>query len=481
MIIHEARKLHLAIRCLIAVCVVLLSLLVRISIKDHGGDIAPYFFLLPVIGISALFLGSFPGSLTAIIGSAATEYAIIHSLHHSSIQPDDLYRPICVILYALLMGWLGKNHADNMINLHKSHRLFESVVDSLPLMVFLKRLPDFKFEVFNRAGEELTGFPRAALLGKNDLDFFPRDQAEAFMKADMNVIQSPARFLDIPEEPIDTAKKGTRILHTVKVAISVENGSPTHLLGISEDITDIREQQKKIAAGKEEAAVLRAQLFHAEKLAAIGTMTATVAHEINNPLAVILGNVDLLVKDPKDLATRLEKIRISTERIRSVVGSLKAFSRKNSETTSPQDLHKVFAEVSALSEVLAKKSYSTLDISYPEKDLRVLAREGHIQQVLLNLVSNACDAVKSSMNKCIRISCSTTEKSVVISVADSGSGIPEEIREKIWEPFFTTKGEAGTGLGLATVRRLVEDMHGRASVESTLGNTVFYVELPRCQ
>ncbi|MEI7856170.1 MAG: PAS domain S-box protein [Methanomicrobiales archaeon] len=122
--------------------------------------------------------------------------------------------------------------------MRESKSLVDAVVENVPLMIFLKEARDLRFVLFNRAGEELLGYDRKALLGKNNLDLFPPEQAAQFMEKDREVLDGEAGMLDIPEEPIQTARKGLRLLHTRKVCIRRDDGTTKFLLGISEDITE---------------------------------------------------------------------------------------------------------------------------------------------------------------------------------------------------------------------------------------------------
>jgi PAS domain S-box-containing protein len=149
--------------------------------------------------------------------------------------------------------------------LRESKALIEAVVENVPLMIFLKEATDLRFVIFNRAGEELLGYDRKALLGKNNLDLFPPEQAAHFMAKDREVLDGEAGILDIPEEPIQTARKGQRLLHTRKVCIRGPDGTTKYLLGISEDITERRQAEEKLKTLLKEKELLVREVHHRVK------------------------------------------------------------------------------------------------------------------------------------------------------------------------------------------------------------------------
>lgn len=147
--------------------------------------------------------------------------------------------------------------------LAESQKFLNSVVENLPTMVFVKDARDLKFTLFNKAGEELLGLSREEMLGKSDHDFFPQEQAESFVVKDREVIASKEPR-DIPEEPIQTKNKGQRILHTRKIPIMDSQDQPQYLLGVSEDITELKENQRKIEAKNKELTQLNTAMIGRE-------------------------------------------------------------------------------------------------------------------------------------------------------------------------------------------------------------------------
>ncbi len=140
--------------------------------------------------------------------------------------------------------------AQDQETLKRNEWFLDAIVENIPDMIFVKDAGDLRFVRFNKAGEELLGYPREALLTKNDYDFFPKEEADFFVAKDREVLDS-GKLLDIPQEPIETRRHGKRTLHTKKIPIHDESGEPIYLLGISEDITERRKVEQSLRRFRE--------------------------------------------------------------------------------------------------------------------------------------------------------------------------------------------------------------------------------------
>lgn len=159
-------------------------------------------------------------------------------------------------------------------DLRESEKFLNSIVEEIPNMIFVKDADELRFVRFNKAGEELLGVSRRDLIGRNDFDFFPKEQADAFIQRDRETLDTKA-LVDIPEESILTQNKGERVLHTKKLPILDDSGEPKYLLGISEDITEHKELEE----------LRRTALVQIEEQI---QKLAILNDSIRNPLAVIV-------------------------------------------------------------------------------------------------------------------------------------------------------------------------------------------------
>jgi two-component system NtrC family sensor kinase len=225
---------------------------------------------------------------------------------------------------------------------------------------------------------------------------------------------------------------------------------------------------------------MESQLRQAEKLMSVGLLAAGVAHEVNTPLAGISAYVQMLQRKMPETDPRraiLEKIEKQTFRASRIVNSLLNFSRQETGEFRRVDLNNVVDETLALAEIQLRKRQIVIKTTLDD-DVPVFGDPIKLQQVLMNLLLNARDAMPQGGS--VHISTIRQNGSAILQVRDSGTGIDAESIDKVYDPFFTTKGIGkGTGLGLSVSYGIIQEHHGSITVDSTPGKgTVFRISLP---
>jgi signal transduction histidine kinase len=237
---------------------------------------------------------------------------------------------------------------------------------------------------------------------------------------------------------------------------------------------------------REENRSLREQLAHAQRLASLGELASTTAHEFNNVLMTILNYAKLGLRH-KDDATRdkaLDKIFNSAQRAAKITSTILGSARNRTGEFEATDLMQLVEDSLVLLERELQKYRIRLEKQFQEVP-SIWAAGNQIQQVLLNLITNARQAMPDGGTLLLKITPDPATGMVELTVRDFGCGIPADKLPRIFEPFFTTKsgpdasGKGGTGLGLSACRTIIEAHHGRIRVESTVGKgTAFIIKLP---
>jgi signal transduction histidine kinase len=231
---------------------------------------------------------------------------------------------------------------------------------------------------------------------------------------------------------------------------------------------------------------LKQQLVQAQKLTALGELVSTTTHEFNNVLTTIINYAKMGLRH-KDNATRekaFDKILTASNRAAKITSTVLGVARNRSANQEPTNLTQLVADTLVLLEREMNKYRIAVDTSF-QTIPQAYVNGNQIQQVLLNLLINARQAMPSGGRLMIKLSHDVENDMIDLVVRDSGSGIPPEVLPRIFDSFFTTKqgpdatGKGGTGLGLAMCRDIIESHHGRIRVDSTVGKgTAFTLKLP---
>jgi PAS domain S-box-containing protein len=355
----------------------------------------------------------------------------------------------------------------------RSEARFERLVADAPDGVVVLRWPTIVFA--NRAAAHCLGYREPEkVLGTSILSHLVQAEAQV---ADHRARASLAGVGRRPPVEYSGKDPDGRPLQVEVSAIPIDYDGAPAILAFVRDVT--------------ERVSLIAQLRQADRLAAVGTLAAGVAHEINNPLSYILLNIEFLQKElresnGKDLSTpelleRLEHCQTGAERVRTIVRDLQAFTRKDENIRGPVDLGEaVRAALQFVAHELPSKEALRLAL---QRTPAVLGNHTRLEQLVVNLVINAIHAVREAGREEPWIEVKVTadgSREVILEVNDNGVGMTRVVLEQIFDPFFTTKAPGvGTGLGLAISDSIVRSIGGRIEVKSEPGQgTQVRVVLP---
>jgi two-component system NtrC family sensor kinase len=333
-----------------------------------------------------------------------------------------------------------------------------------------------KILIFNDAASEISGYSEEeALTSLNIRDVYPDNGAYQIMdKLRSDQYGGAGKLKSYHIEVLH--KDGTLIPISLNAAIIYEDGKETATMGF---FHDLREAQRM----KKELENTQIQLLQSEKMASLGKLAAGVAHQLNNPLGGITLFARLMMEeyDLEEGALKdLNRILKDAERCRDTVKELLEFARQTRHEMRPLDINRALARTLFLLEnqTLFQNIQVTRQLSSDIPTVR-----GDTQQVnhmFMNIILNAAQAMEGRGNLTVSTCLSKDRERVVIEIADTGPGIPEDILPHIFEPFFTTKGEGeGTGIGLSLVYGIVENHEGRIrAVNNSPSGTRFIIELP---
>jgi len=342
----------------------------------------------------------------------------------------------------------------------------ENIVESVNVGILALDL-EGHIESWNAQIEGLTGISREEALGKALGDIFAPELLDALLGfSDEPGVHQLYKFAL-------TARNGEqRTVNIVLAPLVDRDGASVGRLLLVDDIT--------------ERTALEGQLAQSDKLSSIGLLAAGVAHEINTPLAVISSYSQMLSKQLKGdtrLAPVLDKIIQQSFRASEIASGLLNFSRTSTTEFRETDLNQVIHDTLSLLEHQFKKAQITVELHLSESLPAISGNAGKLQQVFLNLLLNAKEAMPEGGTLRLTTHC---EGNVEAIVADTGQGIAPEDLKRIYDPFFTTKtmpkpGERrGTGLGLAVTYGIIQEHTGKIHVDSTVGaGTAFHLEFPQ--
>jgi PAS domain S-box-containing protein len=270
-----------------------------------------------------------------------------------------------------------------------------------------------------------------------------------------------------------------RWVQSIGTALRDAGGKVHTVSGIHLDITDRKQAEAELARSRD-------ALLQSEKLAALGALLAGVSHELNNPLAAIVGQAEMLQEDARGTAfeERARKIGAAAERCARIVQTFLAMARRRETQAEPVSLNELIASSLELTEYALRTAGIAVRVNFGTGLPLVEGDKDQLHQVLVNLIVNAQQAMEKgeAFEKVLTLRTSVNQAGhILIDITDTGPGIPEAMRHRIFEPFFTTKrqsGGTGTGIGLSFSQGIIEAHRGTIHVEPSKRGAHFRIELP---
>ena len=371
----------------------------------------------------------------------------------------------------------------------ESERAFRAIFENAPVGI-IRVNSRLEFVVVNPAFCKFLGYSEADLTSMSILSVTHPEDKHASIDAIKRMTEFSATTFDPGGDGIISRLQKRYIHRSGRIvwglvtsrAVRFTDDGETFIFSVIEDITEARE--------KEEALKLaQAKLVSYAKMATLGEMASGIAHEINNPLAIIVGKTGLLIRQMKTgsvdsikVESDLETISNTAYRIAKIIKGLAAFSRNSeNDPLEPSRVSKIIEDTISLCGERLKNHGVEVRV-YCEDDSTIECRAAQISQVLMNLIGNAFDAIESQSKKWIEIHAAREDNQVKIRVIDSGTGIPPQIVDRMMNPFFTTKEVGrGTGLGLSISKGIAESHRGALVYDPSCLNTCFELKLPILQ
>jgi len=374
----------------------------------------------------------------------------------------------------ILMGAFNK-----MVKMLKkttvSLNYFEEIINTMGEALMVTDSQD-RIELVNQAAQDLLGYKKDELLGKNMnsvvsiVSYFASPQESEKMRSSIEAIWRINNGREFP------------VLCSCS-EVKDKEGKVVNKIYIVRDVTHIKKTEEELIEAYKELKKVQDELIQSEKVALIGKLASGVAHEIKNPLSIILQGIylvdNVVLEKNSELKETIEMIKEAVRRADNVIRRILNYARASKLILQPQRICEVIDEGLSLVEQQLKLKNIEIEREYPSKPILIETDKVMLSQVFLNLATNSQDAMPQGGK--IKIKVYEEEDFCIVEFEDTGEGIPPERLSKIFEPFYTTKraGE-GTGLGLAMVELIIARHNGKIDVESQLGKgTKFIIKLPK--
>jgi two-component system sensor kinase FixL len=469
---------HDALRYALAPLVVAIAFLARLALTPILADASPYLLFVPAVLAASGLGGLGPGLL-------ATGLSVVLGFFVVTISPNiSVPEIVNAALFAMIgagINWSGQQLQRNRSQAATSTR--EALAREAHLASILETVPDAMIVIdedglvqsFSSAAERLFGYTAPEVIGKNVKMLMPspyRENHDDYLARYLRT--GERRIIGIGRLVVGERKDGSTF--PMELAVGEMRSEGRHFFtGFIRDITQRQQSEARLQE-------LQSELVHVSRLTAMGQMASALAHELNQPLLAIVGYMKgsrrLLESGAEDrselLRDALDKAGDQALRAGQIIRRLREFVGRGDSERRIESVKKLIEEASALALVGTKDQGVRVRFQFDPTIELVLVDKVQIQQVLLNLLRNAVEAMKGSKTRELVVSTAAHDDDMIaISVADTGSGIAPEMAAQLFQPFVTSKAH-GMGVGLSICRTIVEAHGGRITVEpNPAGGTIF--------
>ncbi|RAK56825.1 PAS domain S-box protein [Phenylobacterium deserti] len=466
---------------LLAVAAGLVSVGFRLALEPVFLERTVFVLFVPAVIFSAAIGGMGPALVATVIGLAASLFFSGASLYQ---DPANLLDALLFMALGPALGVGGevvgrrtKEAAEAVRHLAEREAHLRSILDTVPdamIVIDVKGV----MQSFSAAAERLFGWTEAEARGRNVSELMPqpyREQHDGYM--DRYMTTGERRIIGIGRVVVGERKDGSTFPMELSVG-EVNIGGQRFFTGFVRDLTERQSTERRLQD-------LQSELVHVSRLTAMGEMASALAHELNQPLAAIAnyvkGSERLLGAEEINrdkIKGALSSAGEQALRAGQIIRRLREFVAKGEADRRIESLPKLLEEAGALAMIGGKERGVRLRFEIGRKVDLVLADKVQIQQVVLNLMRNAVDAMEDTPRRELTVSARPMPEDMVqVSVADTGPGIAPEAMDQLFQPFFTTKA-AGMGVGLSISRTIIEAHGGRIWAEPNAGGgTTFHFTL----
>jgi len=472
-----------AMQYVIAIALVIAALAIRFALVPLLHEEAPYLFFVPAV-LAATGIGGFgPGLLATGLSAVVVALFMIGG---PRVDAADLVNITAFVLIGAGISWVGEQLHRNRQRVRVSNR--DTIAREAHLKSILDTVPDAMIVIdergimqsFSSAAERLFGYAAEEVLGKNIKTLMPspyRENHDAYVQRYLQT--GERRIIGIGRVVVGERRDGS----TFPMELAVGEMRSANKRFFTGFIRDLTERQKTEARLQE----LQSELVHISRLTAMGEMASALAHELNQPLSAIAnylkGSQRLLegTTDERSTTMRDAMNKAADQALRAgqIIRRLRDFVARGESERRVENITKLVEEASALALVGVKDRGVRVRFHFDPAVELVLADRVQIQQVLLNLMRNAIEAMEDAEKRDLVVSATPSAHDMVtVTVADTGTGIAPEVADQLFQPFVTTKRQ-GMGVGLSISRTIVEAHGGQIWIEpNPAGGTIFRFTLP---